>query len=287
MRPLLGLAVVSLLLQACSGDPSGPDARTIGGADATIASTDAQIRDAGPGIDAAGVAQDTGLPPGADAAAAGPDAGIAGRDASLDRGDTGPITSCSDLPAKGCLSNEACAASEYCKSFSTTLEFRCCVDGARGTGVAGGTCATDADCAFGRCLERDDHKWFCSGACQTDLDCPGIMFCSAVMKWCVPRDAGAPPKDCAQVSKTQCYYNDNCATAERCQNLGTAALEVFCCTTGARGTKTVGTACTSELDCTFGRCLGGLCSEACDIGDDPCPPATMVCNDIRGMCEPK
>ncbi len=290
---LLRPTLAALLLAACSdGGNAGPDAAAAhsdaaASVDGGLAAQDASASASDVGVAGtdAGAGADVGSA-GADAAvAAGPDAAMP-QDAAYSP-DVGPIKSCSDIPAQGCLSNEGCPASDVCRSFSTTLELRCCISGARGTGEAGATCANDGDCAFGRCLERNDHQWFCSGACSSDLECPGIMFCSSVMHWCVPRDAGAPPKDCNQVGKTQCAYNDNCSASERCENLGTAAVEVLCCTTGARGTKKVGQACTSELDCEFGRCLGSLCSAECDYDVDPCPPATMVCNEIRGLCEPK
>jgi hypothetical protein len=242
--------------------------------------------------DAAAQAFDGSLPPGSDASTAGGDASVSAADASAakpDAGasvDAGPITACSDIPADSCFSNETCAAIELCKSFDDTGVLRCCVAGARGSKTEGSTCTADSECAFGRCEVRDDGAKFCSGYCESDLECSNWMKCSGFFKWCYPRDANAPPASCAQISLDQCFYNDNCLANERCENKGTVAAEVLCCAVGARGTGAVGTACATELECTFGRCLGGLCSAACDIGADPCPPATMVCNEIRGMCEP-
>ena len=265
-----------LLLAACPGPTEAPDAGSTTRPDA-----------AAPGADASGTTTGDAAVAGADASAQVADGSVATPDAGA-KVDAGPVDSCSDLPAPSCLSNETCATGEVCQSFSTAVELRCCVTGARGGKTEGSTCTADGECAFGRCMERNDGAKFCSGACaDTDLDCSSWMKCSTLFHWCYPRDAGAPPDSCAQVSLDQCFYNDNCLGTERCENLGTTALEVLCCTVGARGARAVGTACTSELDCSFGRCLSGLCSEACDIGVDPYPPATMVCNEIRGMCEPK
>lgn len=259
---LLPLLLASALAAGCSEPTDKPDAGTPSKRDAATA------------------AEDSGTAAGADAAVAAADAASPGADA-------GPISSCTQLPADSCLSNLDCAAAKLCKSFSTTQELRCCVTGARGTGAAGDTCAADGDCAFGRCLERNDGARFCAGECTTDLECPGTMKCSAIFHWCYPRDAGAPPESCAQVSLPQCAYNDNCQDAERCENVGTSANEVLCCKTGARGTKATGAACASHVECAFGRCVDGLCSALCgDVGDPPCP-STMECNLIRYLCEPK
>lgn len=196
------------------------------------------------------------------------------------------ITSCADLSADSCLSNLDCNNADRCESFSQTNEFRCCVPGQRGSGEAGASCVSENDCAFGRCMERDDGARFCSGSCTSDLECPLTQFCSDLFSWCVPKDAGAPPTQCSDIAASQCFLNDNCQADERCEDVGGVGNEVLCCTVGARGTGLVGESCTSELDCSFGRCFGGLCSEACDFGVDPCPPATMLCNTLSGYCEP-
>jgi hypothetical protein len=273
----LPLLLAATFFLACSEDGDSPSDASSGqvdgsaGADASGAAID------GGGILDAGLLEDAGA---ADVGSKPDGGGLVA--------DGGEISACSDLAAEACLSNRDCTShSDVCRSFSDSLELRCCVAGSRGTGPAGAPCAADEECAFGRCLARDDGARFCSGDCTADPDdCPSSMTCSALFKWCVPLDAGVPPADCDQVSLSQCFFNDNCQANERCENLGTLQDEVLCCTVGARGQKAVGSACSSELECDFGRCLRGLCSAECDEGVDPCPPATMECNLLRGLCEP-
>lgn len=283
LEPTLRLAVFSsllvFLLAACPGPADTPDAGpskrpdATGGADAAAAATDGSTTTEG----------DASIAPQGDASTATADASTAKPDGGS-KADAGSVTTCDQAD---CLSNLDCAASDWCKSFSDTEERRCCVPGARGTKPEAASCTADSECGFGRCIARDDGAKFCSGYCESDLECTeATMKCSLVFKWCYPRDAGAPPESCSQISLDQCFYNDNCAANERCENKGTTANEVLCCAVGARGTEPVGSTCASELECTFGRCLGGMCSEACDIGVDPCTAAGMVCNEIRGMCEP-
>ncbi len=215
------------------------------------------------------------------------DSGSSGDAGQPDSGtvDAGATGNCPDA-AKSCLANPDCAASEVCILDTPGMAARCCVAGTRGTGAVGDSCTADSQCAFGLCLARDDGQKFCSGACPNTTECPGTMNCSALFKMCFPRDTTVPLTSCAQGALNQCFDNSNCQNTERCENKGTILNEVLCCTTGPRGTKTVGQACASELECVFGRCLGSLCSDFCDGTVDPCPPATMVCNTMRAMCEP-
>ncbi|MBI5545897.1 MAG: hypothetical protein HY901_18565 [Deltaproteobacteria bacterium] len=294
-RFLFAVLLMVAFLAACSEDPEGTDATTSRpGLDAASLLPDAA---AGPGADVGAAGSDAAAQAGSDAAtpaedAGPPDASPTPVDAGVpsDAGspaDAGPITTCSEIPAARCMINEDCAASEVCKSFSETLELHCCVAGSRGTRGVGELCDSDLQCAYGRCIVRNDGQGFCSGACEIDLECPNsTMKCSPFFHWCYPRDAGAPPTSCSQVSLDPCFFNDNCETDQRCENVATPEAEVLCCTVGARGNLGVGEPCASELECSYGRCLGGLCSEACDFDDDPCPPETMLCNDIRGMCQP-
>ncbi len=199
--------------------------------------------------------------------------------------DVGPILNCAEINATSCLANPNCPSQLRCESMSDFREVRCCVPGARGTAEAGATCIDDEDCAFGRCITRDDGASFCSGPCGGDIDCPAYMFCSDLFAWCVPKDADWQPQFCYEISSTQCYYNDNCSDDQRCEDVSTSGEPLLCCRPGPRGTKTVGESCASGNECAFGRCLDGLCSAECDYGDDPCPRPLMTCNFMSGYCE--
>lgn len=275
MRRLALPLLAVLLLAACpgGGTPSGTDDGG-GVTDGGLAGTDGGADD-----------RDGGAPPdGGSEADAGPvDAGE--RDAGPTDAGVGPV-SCADPDAVACLSNPDCPAGEICAVDAADPDARCCVPGTPGAGEVGDPCAGPEDCAFGRCIARDDGQAFCSGECAGDLDCPVRFSCSDVFHWCVPWDTTVPVQSCSELSLDQCFYNDNCAADARCEDVGGPEGEVLCCTTGPRGTKAVGEACTDHVECAFGRCLGGLCSEACDFDVDPCPPETMVCNTIRGLCEP-
>ncbi|MDF1563871.1 MAG: hypothetical protein P1V51_12555 [Deltaproteobacteria bacterium] len=259
MRTLSSIVFLSslLLLVACPEGGGVPDG---GGSDA------GDIQDGGGGAD--GGATDAGDRDGG----------------SIDGGGT---VSCADPDAAFCLSNLDCGAGEICATDSTVPDDRCCAPGTPGSGQVNEPCTEHGECAFGLCIPRDDGQAFCSGECLVDLDCPSRMFCSDVFHWCVPMDTTVPIQSCDEVSLAVCFYNDNCSASTRCEDVrGDPADELLCCTVGARGTLGVGEVCASHVDCAFGRCLGGLCSELCDLDNDPCPPATMICNTIRGLCEP-
>ena len=149
-------------------------------------------------------------------------------------------------------------------------------------------CTRHEDCAFGYCTERDDGAKFCSGECEIDADCPiATMFCG-MLGWCAPRDAGSQPEDCYQLSLDQCYSNDGCYTDERCEDMDTTVEgEVLCCTVGERGTEPTGSDCESELECAYGRCIGGMCTGDCDPFEEPTGcPETMECDVYRYLCVP-
>ncbi len=216
---------------------------------------------------------------------------VAGDDATADVAedvapDTTEPTTCAQLGASTCLVNSNCAVGETCQPPEPGSGVGCCLPGAPGEGQVGVPCAQDADCAFGKCLSRDDGAKFCSGDCGSDLDCPGFMLCSDLFGWCYPKDSDWQPSTCAEASLDQCFYNDNCDDADRCEDIGAAPTELLCCTPGPRGTAPTGAPCAAHTDCAFGRCLGGQCSDLCAPGADPCPAAGMACNDLKGLCEP-
>ena len=77
-----------------------------------------------------------------------------------------------------------------------------------------------------------------------------------------------PFASCDEGGLTACFYNGDCAEAERCEDVGDGTLEVACCVMGARGTKTVGDECTSENECDSGLCVQRnddpyICSKPC------------------------
>ena len=74
-------------------------------------------------------------------------------------------------------------------------------------GPVGAHCADDGDCRSGFCLKDfslswlaggKEHESVCSGACESDADCPAFMACGAVSGggsiWhgCVHRELSAP-----------------------------------------------------------------------------------------------
>lgn len=288
---LLSALFALILLAACGETNDRADGGTAPKADAGLvpdSGIDLPPADAGedPGLDA-GATEDAGTHEDGGTQDAGliEDAGTH-HDAGTGGPDAGVVDSCDDIGADPCLSNLDCAYNEVCGELSEGAAIGCCVLGTRGQGQPGETCTRGADCAIGLCLERDDGALFCSGECEGDLDCPLTMKCGNFFGWCIPRDTDEPIEGCWQLSLDQCFENENCPPDGRCENMGTAENEVFCCTRGARGTKGVGEACASELECEYGRCLGGLCSAACDFDTDPCPEATMYCDTIRERCEP-
>ncbi len=93
--------------------------------------------------------------------------------------------------------------------------------------------------------------------------------------------SGGPIAACSDVGAKDCFSNYDCPdAATRCENAGTASAPVACCLAGARGTKAVGEACTSENDCASSLCLdtgsGSLCSDKC-AGPADCVPALSKC----------
>ena len=184
---------------------------------------------------------------------------------------------------QACFSNSDCDSAQVCHG-GDEENGRCCVEGTPGSGEVGASCASESDCEFGLCLARDDGEMFCSGACSGDLDCPNAMTCSDFFSWCYPKDAGWYPESCLEVELDQCFFNDNCDESMRCEDMGGPENEVLCCTTGERGTKLLGEACSTGMECEFGRCFDGLCSALCDFDDDPCEAAGMLCNTINGYC---
>ncbi len=81
---------------------------------------------------------------------------------------------------------------------------------------------------------------------------------------------------CADIGATDCFSNYDCASGERCENVGTDDLPTACCTTGARGTGALGQGCLGE-----GDCASSVCIDNCDIGVS-CTSGTcgLFCSDV-------
>ncbi len=104
-------------------------------------------------------------------------------------------------------------------------------------------------------------------------------------------DAGVPDAQpdhglvgsCGDIGAADCFGNNECASADRCENVGDEANPVPCCVPGVRGTGTAGDACVSENDCDSGVCVAGngasLCSKTCATADD-CPATMKDCTYI-------
>jgi hypothetical protein len=91
----------------------------------------------------------------------------------------------------------------------------------------------------------------------------------------------APVMACSEIPAADCFSNFDCpAAADRCENRGTADLQVPCCVPGPRGAGKLGEACTGENDCKSALCLGkgttNLCTDTCTKATD-CPASLPKC----------
>lgn len=91
----------------------------------------------------------------------------------------------------------------------------------------------------------------------------------------------APVMACSEIPAMDCFSSYDCpAAADRCENRGTADLQVPCCVPGSRGAGKLGEACTGENDCKSALCLGkgttNLCTDRCMTAAD-CPASLPKC----------
>lgn len=94
----------------------------------------------------------------------------------------------------------------------------------------------------------------------------------------------AAPQSCSDMGYDSCFSNYDCASDERCENVGPAGGEFQCCTKGDRGTKGYNESCTDGLDCESGVCLEGYCSKECTPGSSDCSGNLSDCNSYLGWC---
>jgi hypothetical protein len=100
-----------------------------------------------------------------------PDAGVdapGSNDAAAADAAAAACQSAGDCP---CFSNYDCPETHACTSLDDTGENVWCLEGPRGTGIAGAPCDGEADCASALCIE-DDTGSFCSDRCEGPADCP-------------------------------------------------------------------------------------------------------------------
>lgn len=104
--------------------------------------------------------------------------------------------SCAELSSTACFANHECNANQRCQDVGQNLgEVVCCVTGARGTALAGTSCAgVDGQlfCASGICINSGAVE-LCSQVCTTVADCPTgmkrcmtIAFADSTDNWCFP-----------------------------------------------------------------------------------------------------
>lgn len=98
----------------------------------------------------------------------------------------------------------------------------------------------------------------------------------------VTNDIG-PVSSCDELNSVDCFANNECDVASRCENVGTDSLPVACCVAGARGAGQAGESCVDENDCESGICIAGsgpyMCSTTCNTVDD-CPADMKNCTFI-------
>jgi hypothetical protein len=90
-----------------------------------------------------------------------------------------------------------------------------------------------------------------------------------------------PVMSCSEIPAADCFSSFDCPdAADRCENRGTADLQVPCCVKGPRGTGKLGEACVGENDCVSALCLGAgstyLCTDRCKSAAE-CPASLPKC----------
>jgi hypothetical protein len=101
------------------------------------------------------------------------------------------------------------------------------------------------------------------------------------------QDAG---DSCSSRGLSSCFSNYDCASNERCEELGTESDPLKCCTTGSRGSKSAGEDCTTDrsLACESGVCVNNqgsstyYCSKECEQ-DSECPSNVSTCTSLFGV----
>jgi hypothetical protein len=85
--------------------------------------------------------------------------------------DASPTADAGAPQGTDCVFNSECATGLRCQDPEFT-----CQPGARGTGQVGvTTCTTGNDCASGVCVEGPSAAFVCSGPCDTNAQCGGLL----------------------------------------------------------------------------------------------------------------
>ena len=98
-------------------------------------------------------------------------------DATTD-GEVAPIDAAAVCAGPGecaCFCNDDCPETHACTSLDDTGENVWCLEGPRGTGVAGDLCEGEADCASALCVEDAEGTFRCSDLCEVPEDCPDSL----------------------------------------------------------------------------------------------------------------
>lgn len=103
--------------------------------------------------------------------------------------DGGACTVETDCP---CFSSDDCGPGFYCHSKDSTGANVFCVPGARGTGLAGGACAGEADCSSALCTDSSSTGMRCSALCDVPAECPVTLPRCTYIGFGVDRSICAP-----------------------------------------------------------------------------------------------
>ena len=91
-----------------------------------------------------------------------------------------------------CFSSDDCGPGFYCHSKDSTGANVFCVAGARGTGLAGDTCAGEADCLSALCTDSTSTGMRCSALCDVPAECPATLPRCTYIGFGVDRSICAP-----------------------------------------------------------------------------------------------
>lgn len=103
--------------------------------------------------------------------------------------DGGACTVETDCP---CFSSDDCGPGFYCHSKDPTGVNVFCIPGARGSGLAGGACAGEADCASALCTDSSSAGKQCSALCDVPAECPVTLPRCTYIGFGVDRSICAP-----------------------------------------------------------------------------------------------
>jgi hypothetical protein len=212
----------------------------------------------------------------------------------------GMCTPRSMIAGTTCATERDCAVGQGCRVAGPRTRLLVCTP-SMGTKAVGQTCALDAECRSGECVDRDlrsptgANRTFCGGFCAKNSDCGPTQLCLRVVR--SNNGTGEDPRDDVVVGYCTpldgpplsggCVTNDNCTGQINVDETGGDTCDSVrrtCFTASAR----IGDACQHRADCPLGaycrlndpRFPGGAClSLGCDpgatAGVDACPSGSI------------